>query len=74
MILLAENVRMNDNQGNRNSLYGIVVFFTSGGSFRSDSALGNGSLDLLWDGTGSLTFSQNTADTASPSKAAWNAG
>ena len=72
LVLLAQNVNVHDNQVNRNSLYGMVIISSTGGTVRANSASKNGALDLLWDGTGILTFSHNTAASALPSKAAWN--
>ncbi len=73
LILVAQNVNVHDNQVNRNSLYGMVIISSTGGTVRANSASKNGALDLLWDGAGVLTFSHNTAASALPSKAAWNA-
>ncbi len=67
----ASGVRVRSNITNGNGR-GIYVTLSTNDSFTRNSAKGNAVFDLDWDGTGTMTFSQNHCDTANPSKAAWD--
>jgi|GEM_PF-6659853 len=61
-------------QGNTTDYNGIGIYVAGSdtSTFSKNSARKNTILDLSWDNVGVLMFSNNTCDTASPSKAVWN--
>ena len=51
--------------------YGIRVYGGTG-TFTANSAHGNATFDLWWNGNGTPTFSHNSCGTAFPDKATWD--
>jgi parallel beta-helix repeat protein len=69
------NCTVNQNQANANGESGIQVEGSCGSSFGQNSAHGNGHYDLFapaWGDPTCSSYSQNKADTASPSLALWD--
>lgn len=68
----SRHVEITGNTADHNTR-GIELTDTTDSDASHNSAHGNSAWDLDWDGFGDNTFSDNSADTATPSRGAWGA-
>ncbi len=61
-------------RGNITNFNGVGIFIqrSDTSAFSKNSARKNALVDFSWDGVGTITFVNNTCDTARPSKTVWN--